>query len=480
MTMSNVIISDLDIDTQIRERNWFYAKYTSDQIDKMFKTRRSLMVSVLKRNFPMFCWEINRRYGRKNADFHDKIIRGLLGKRYSILECFRGSAKTMHSCYKLLWRAWSRSDQFLLYTSGNKPQVRAGLRKINRIIKKVDFLEESVLTAHKMEVEFENASILWGLTYGSGLRGFGSDVGRVNEIIGDDVIPDRPKMVMKDYISIWYEAIEPAVEFLDGEVHCVGTAFTEDDLYARLMADPRYYKLKIPIYRLDGRSVWESRFPTARVRELEAGIDSITFARQYLCECMNPAGHLFKREWLLDHHSRLPKNDAGMMFLFVDLAVSESKTADYCGIVQVYHSDSGKWYVIDSWAVKGIDQVGKTLRRIEPRVDLIMIEAPGAMHIMCKKDPNFQSLPAQKIKYKKSVQGNKIQRIMLLEPWFRGGWVLIDFNKCHDFLKEYLSFPEGKDFHILDAFQMGVDHFSSIYKNTFDLRPIEFEDDYLF
>ena len=474
----SVLVNEFELERQFKMRDKFFEKF-GDEIDSILKHRRQLYISELKRNFPLFCWEINRQYGRVNTKFHDQIIAGLYGKRRSILECFRGSAKTMHVCYKLLWRAWSQNNQFLIYTSGNEPQVKSGMRKMNRMIKRIDFLKEDLLNGRKLEIEFTNGSVIWGLTYGSGLRGFGSDEARVNEIIGDDVIPDKPKMMMSDYISIWMEAIEPAVEFVSGEVHCVGTPFREGDLYDVLMNDKRYYKVKIPIYDSNGRSNWEERFPTQNVKSLEEGIDYITFARQYLCECVNPKGNAFRREWLVDHGSKIP-SDAGVMFLFVDLAVSESKTADYCGIIQVYHSESGKWYIVDSWAVKGIDNVGRVLKEREPHVDMIMIEAPGALHLMCQKDPRISTLSPGKVQYKKSVIGNKIQRIMLLEPWFKNGYVLFDSKKCHDFLKEYLLFPEGKDFHILDAFQMGVDHFSSIFKRHVDIKPIEFEDGYLF
>jgi hypothetical protein len=450
---------------QFYVRDQFYER-TKDYREATRKKRRDLFIDQMKKNYPLFCWEINSIYHRRNTRFHDQIMNAFHNPEFlwAHLECFRGAAKTMYAILDALHTGWTLDNRFMIYSSGNEPQTKSGMNKANRIIDRVPFLKDSVVKQQKMEIEFDTGSTLTGLTYASAQRGFGNDVYRVTDYYGDDIIPDRPKMRISEYTAIWRAAIENAIE-PGGRLFNIGTPRTVNDVHATLRNDTRYYNLKIPIFDKYGQSVWEERYPTKAILQIQLNTDAVSFAREWLVEPMNPMGNKFKKIWLIDHLNRIPKEYYGMMHLFVDMAVSESKHADYVGIIQVYHSVSGKWYIIDSWNPKGINDAGELIVQLEPFVDHIMIEAPGTIHQMCMLDPNFQKLPPQKTDYIKSVKGNKIERILSLEPWFKKGLILYDLHKAHQFQVEYTSFPEGTDFHILDALQMGIKHFSGYYKN---------------
>jgi phage terminase large subunit-like protein len=421
----------------------------------------------LKSSFWLFYYEVNRRYGRINTPLHDALILGLDAHPWSCWQMFRGYAKTMIAAvYRLLWKAWTVDITYGVYLSGNEPQVKDGLRKMARIAKRIEFLRKDLDHVLKFEIEFKNGSVILGKTYGSNIRGMGNEERRPNILVGDDVIPDVPTRTMEQIIDIWRKAVEPAMEPNNCELILIGTPFTPDDIYSVIEQDDRYSFTRQPIVDQDGRSVWPERYSNDMVEKIRRNIDAMTWAQQYLCMPMHPGGIEFKVEWILPWKS-VPADRNRRCYVFCDLAISESKHADYAGISKWYHRD-GNWYLIDAWAIKGMNDVGRKLRQLddEPEVEVIMIEAPGALHIAISKDENFQHLTKKVIK--KSVTGNKVERIGTLEPIFFNGKVFARFHQDGSpanapyFWREYTGYNRRnppKDLHILDGFQMGVEKY---------------------
>ena len=306
---------------------------------------------------------------------------------------------------------------------------------------------------NKKICKFRNGSRIHAFGVTANFRGAVSLVSRPNDVICDDIVPDNPTMSMDWYIDQFHSSIVPLLA-IDGRVFLVGTPFTERDIVYDLRQNKKFVKLESPLL-VNNKSTWESKFRTHRVLEMKKHMKAITWARNYALQPINPEGADWKKHWL-GEFEEYPNDAAGMMYCFVDLAVSEKESADYAGITQVFHLRH-RWYVVDSWAVRGIDAVAKILLKIEDDVSLIYIEAPGSLHIMCKRDPNFQDLET-KILYKVSVKGNKIARLGLLEPYWKLQLILLRKNACLDLRKEFLSYPKGP-LHCLDGLQAGVAKF---------------------
>jgi phage terminase large subunit-like protein len=267
-------------------------------------------------------------------------------------------------------------------------------------------------------------------------------------------------------VDIWRKAVEPAME-PNCQLFLLGTPFTPDDIYVVLESDDRYFFIRIPIWDEDHVPAWVERYPKDMIERIERNIDAMTFAQQYLVLPMHPGGMEFKVAWLMPY-VEVPLNDINRArYVTCDLAVSESKKADYSGISDWYHRHD-KWFLNDAWAPKGIDATGRKLLELDadPDVKIIMIEAPGTLHQMCQKDPNFRNL--RKAVYVTGVWGTKVERVGTLEPWFRNGYVYVKMKSngapanAPFFWREYTAYNRKqppKDLHILDGFQMLIEEY---------------------
>jgi len=422
----------------------------------------------MRTDFGVFCYEQNRKYGRKNVQLHQVFIDAFTMNKWGFLKAFRGSAKTMYTCYYHLFSALKK-NRYQVYCSSNLFQTRDGMEKMRRIILNTPFMLDEIerpvnQNLGRNRIEFQNGSIIQGRTFSSNLRGGGNEEVRITLFTGDDIYPDRLRMSLQDYEGIWCEAIEKAIE-PDEQLFLVGTPIDVNDLFARLERDPVYTaKIKIPAIIRNEKgeelSAWPERFPLEKLKR-DQRRNPIAFARQMLVDPVPPEGIDFKTKWLKYYNHPFRDTADDFHYALVDMAVSAEETADYAGILDVWHRGH-EWYIEGAWGIRGIDAIGRHLLLLDglQLYDLILVEAPGSLHLLCKRDPNFTKLGGR-VQYVTSVQGNKLERIWLLRPWFLGGFVHLREGRCSIFETEYAGFPKAHHLHCLDALQMGIAHLGS-------------------
>ncbi len=431
-------------------------------LPKWQKSKPVLYQKLLKESFYLFDSEISRFLDEKTPEYQYKIIDTLEHKKKCILDMFRRGTKTAKTTRFAIWRAWRKEYEYIFYFTGSGKQEGDPAEKIDSY---VDIFEKN--TGIKLKSKYRNrwtvsqkrfnnqSKIVVTSIFGRFL-GAGTIKRRPTCIIADDVLSEIEwEAEMRRLIPIWTESItflgEESTQFI-----LAGTRRGDNDLLAYLAKDPSYYHLIIPVFKskFEKISIWEDRHPTAELLEQQRH-DPVAFERQMLCNPI-PRDNKFKMEWLqFFKRNEFKIMEGGMLYILCDLAESVSIHADYSGIMVVYHLGD-HWYILKSFAVKGIDATGALLVKLqnEFRPNRIFIEAPGVLHELCMRTPSFKDLKL--VEYITYVKMNKQERIASLEPFLIAKYVHICENENIDFIREYNGFPTIADDHILDCFQMGI------------------------
>jgi predicted phage terminase large subunit-like protein len=142
----------------------------------------------------------------------------------------------------------------------------------------------------------------------------------------------------------------------------------------------------------------------------------------------------------------------------VDLAISEKQTADYTAIATVGYSPSlEKIYVINFW--RGQVSFPEQLKAIKEQASIyrpkaVVIETNVYQKVLATQLQTSTMLP---IMGKVTVK-DKIQRILgNLSPHFESKKLVVR-RDMHDFLSEYLEFPDGSHDDMLDALEFAVSY----------------------
>lgn len=292
----------------------------------------------------------------------------------------------------------------------------------------------------------------------------------------------------------FYSSLEPTLE-PTGEMRVLGTRYHPNDLYQDFIETGDYdvvIQKALNIYNEEEFGTWKARgllpadikpgdefplwdyFGLEDLQKRKSASGSIIFGMQYQNTTDLAKGNIFKMEYLRYYDSYTIRQDGKAevylrneetgekikrvcrVFMGVDLAISQSTSADYFVIAVVGRDEDNNYYVLDYFMdrLSFENQLNKILEYGQvkfPGVERIGVEAVAYQQAMCQQLRRESSLPVVDIKTSK----DKITRAMRLSAKFECGKVLVRQNMA-ELIDCLLLMPEVEHDDIFDAVDFAI------------------------
>jgi hypothetical protein len=317
-------------------------------------------------------------------------------------------------------------------------------------------------------------------------------------IITDDLI-GRAALISESVMSdtaMWHDyLLSLFVKPAEGIERMAGTRWSLSDMYEPILGDPEYECIVIPAIDLDsGKSNFPDLLPLDLLDQIKRK-NFYHFMSQYMNDPRNPEMLDFQKEWL-HYYKLLPsdkgpvcQDDDGGLFYVSDmnllLMVDPAGSGDIEGnlieemrkgksrrannaIALVGAHGSGRYYVLDTWAGRGIGEnpelqvVTKILEMLQKWQGMNInayVESYGAQSSlitifnMVQRDggTNFQLMETPR-----GMRNAKSVRIRGAVGGVAQNQDLFMRKGQHQLLYEYESFPQGELKDILDALAWAI------------------------
>ena len=283
----------------------------------------------------------------------------------------------------------------------------------------------------------------------------------------------------------FYSSLEPTLE-PGGLMKVIGTRYHPSDIYQDFIDLGSYSVCKqqaLNTYTEEEFGSWKQRgllphsiqpgdtfplweyFGMNNLLERKRASGSIIFGMQFQNDTDQAKGNIFKNEYLQYYESFVVRKDGKVdvfvkneetgellrktcrVYMGVDLAISQSASADYFVIAVVGRDDDNNYYVLEYYMDKiSFDkQINKILEYGQvkyPGVERIGIEAVAYQAAMGQHLRRYSNLPVIDIKTHK----DKITRAMQLSAKFENGKVYLKSDMAY-LIDQLLLFPETSDGH---------------------------------
>lgn len=321
--------------------------------------------------------------------------------------------------------------------------------------------------------------------------------GHYDIILADDLIDEKNSRtaIMREQVYDWFtgtlmELLEP-----NSKIIVVGTRKHYDDLYKRIMDNklwnvyvekaiikyPEHYQILAPdeegydLLGLEGDGelqiindckvyvegeyevLWKEKWTIFQLLYNKYDIGSIMFNREKQNDPSGMQGRILNANWIKSYEDEDLPEDM-MMYMGVDLAVSEKTTADYMAIaVCGYSMVEQKIYLLDLW--RGHKTFPEQVGMIEVYANKwaptrITIESNAYQSAMIQYHNAINMLPV----VGSPTTKDKVTRMMALSPHIENGKLL--FNNTipyyDNFLEEYVQFPSAAHDDLLDSIEICV------------------------
>lgn len=282
-------------------------------------------------------------------------------------------------------------------------------------------------------------------------------------LIDDPIsIRNSQTMAQRSKIERWFlETLTPILE-PDGQEIVTGTRWHFDDLYGNILKPEKFTKwrkieLKAEWTDDDGvhHVLFPKRFSAEKLADLRADMGEAYYNSQYLNDPTKLQGQRFKFDWLVFYETP----PATMrIFQGTDLAISKRDGAAFFALVTIGVPMEGDVYLLD-YRYEHLDfpqqcEAIKSGFRVH-RPDMVGIESVAyqeALPQWLRIDPEARRVPIVSL----PSRGDKVARITALAPLFEQGVIRIRKDQ-HEFIDEFLAFPSGGTWDLLDALNMAIE-----------------------
>jgi hypothetical protein len=364
------------------------------------------------------------------------------------------------------------STQAVMQSENLKMELMA-----NKDIRKI-FGSVKTNSANDSDVDMSFSKEMW-VANGETLvlpRGAGQQVRGVNfgskrpDLIVFDDVEDRKAVQSEDQrrdLKEWmFSDVLNSVERgrNDWKIVFIGTLLHEDSLLASLLADPTWHKIEIDLCDDDLNSNWPDFMSTAQVRELyetykvQGLLD--TFAREYRGQPIAKEDAVFKQEYFKDYtesDSEFTKNLSELEnVVIIDPAKTTKVSSDNSAIVgigvnvlipRIYVRDIDAGHMhpeqIYERAFDMADRIGARTIGYEVTSLNEFITYPITTYMM-KRGKFYQLIELK-------ARGKKEDRIAMLNPLYRLGYVYHNKNVCQILEQQLMAFPKSKRDDVSDA-----------------------------
>lgn len=317
-------------------------------------------------------------------------------------------------------------------------------------------------------------------------------------IVADDLVgfenarTDVQRNKLKEwYYSSLYPTLEP-----NGKVRVLGTRYSPLDLYEDFIKSGNYNIVKQQAimqycdnykkYKKAGLvdkdlaegeefSLWEDKFDIETLKKIKSESGSIIFSMQYQNDTELAKGNIFKPQYFKYYESYEIDYDSNKAYVYVvndvagekvkkeveiymgvDLAISESQSADYFCLFVIGLDKDGYLYGIDTVVDKLSfnNQLNTILTYGEVKYPMVMrigVEAVAYQNAMVGELRRVSSLPILAIKTNK----DKVTRATRRSALFENGKMYLH-PSMHSFEEMLLLFPAVEHDDMFDGWELAV------------------------
>lgn len=296
------------------------------------------------------------------ASFHHVLINTLKdrSKYLTTVVAFRGSGKsTIVSLVFLLWSVMGREQKkYILLVCKTQEQARQMLRNVRTQLETNKLLRGDLGPFREEEDEWRNMSLvlsnygarITAVSAGQSIRGLIHGQYRPQLIICDDIedLESVKTREGREKTNEWFRSELVSGGDLETRVIVVGNYLHDDSLTQRLraqaVANPMSCAyIHCPIVDDEGNPTWPGKYPTpADIEAQRQRIgDERAWYREYLLRVLATEDQIIHPEWIQYYDVLPPQGRFHMSATGIDLAISQSDSADYTAMVsaKVFGSD---------------------------------------------------------------------------------------------------------------------------------------------
>ncbi len=428
-----------------------------------------------------------KAFRQDSPEFHEEVFELLeYGGRYVGLMIFRDGAKTTCARAFLSKRIAYATSRTIVVVGKSED---AACKTIDWLRKAIQFNTlwtetygmEAGETFNTSHIIIEHKTMdcriqVIALGIHGSVRGINLDDYRPDLILVDDpcdeentATPEQRKKISDLFFGSLKNTLAPETDMPEAKIILLQTPLQADDLINQVSKDPEWKCVKFSIFDAEGRSRWESRWPTETMLAAKAASIARNQLSLWLREkevtVISPESSWFKEEWL-DYWDVLP--DGGICYIGIDptpppkdLAqiVKNPKLDDAVILAIKFHK--GVIYIMDYFTVKSpqLEELSNEFfvyrRRFSPfkvGVETINYQRALKAHIEKEMHKRLEFTTISAIEDKRPKPARIAQAI--------SDYASHRKIKCHRrmsaFIEQFTTYPQCSHDDILDALSIAI------------------------
>ena len=406
----------------------------------------------------------------------------------AVIVAFRGSAKsTILTMSYPIWAVVGRQQKkFILIASQTQYQARVHLTNIKRELESNELLANDMGPFIEQREEWGSTSLyipkynarITAISTEQSVRGIRHGAHRPDLIIADDV-EDMASVKTREGRNKtfdWYTSeIIPAGDTYTKRI-AVGNLLHEDSLLMRLKERIENHEIdgiyrEWPIVR-SSVSLWPGKYPDkVAINNLRRNVgNKIAWEREYMLRIIPDEDQVIDARWV-QYYDELPEkteaNEYINSFLSVDLAISQSATADYTAIIIIhvfgYKPEDRRYYIDKKFINKKITHLA-TLDTIAVLYEAVNADSKQEPIVLVEQVQYqaavIEQLNDRDIKSKGiKIHNDKRARLQLASSLFEQGMVYFPKDRnVAPIIQQLVGFGVEKHDDLADAVSMGLNY----------------------
>ncbi len=412
----------------------------------------------------------------------------------AVIVAFRGSAKsTILTMSYPIWAVVGRQQKkFVLIASQTQYQARVHLTNIKRELESNQLLANDMGPFIEQREEWGSTSLyipkynarITAISTEQSVRGIRHGAFRPDLIIADDV-EDMASVKTREGRNKtfdWYTSeIIPAGDTYTKRI-AVGNLLHEDSLLMRLKDRIENHEIdgvyrEWPIVR-SNTSLWPGKYPDkAAINNLKRNVgNKIAWEREYMLRIIPDEDQVIDARWV-QYYDELPEkseaNEYINSFLSVDLAISQSATADYTAIVIIhvygFKPENRRYYIDEKFINKKISHLA-TLDTIASLYQAVNIDSKQ-VPIVLVEQVQYQAAVTEQLNDREikskgiKIHSDKRARLQLASSLFEQGMVYFPKDRAiAPIIQQLVGFGVEKHDDLADAVSMGLNYIQTNVK----------------
>lgn len=462
----DVMIKDPRIRTEITRAShyWFFLAYFSDYVKYPF------------------------------ADFHREMFAITEDEAYELaaIMAFRGSGKS--TIFTLSYPIWAilgkQQKKFVLLVAQTQAQARLYLTNLKRELESNELLRDDLGPFDERQEEWSAGSLvipkygarITAISTEQSIRGIRHGSSRPDLIICDDLEDLSSVKTHEGRQKMWQWLMGDVIPSGDRgtRVIVVGNMLHDASLLNRLKEEIEKGERNgicrtYPLIDENGVPTWPGKFRSEQdIATLKRSVDEGSWYREYLLKIVSDLDRVMHPEWI-QYYDDLPTLNPGYshyesdvmhidrVIVGVDVAISESESADYTAFVPIilYSNIDAEWkaYVLPN-IVNERMSFPATIERLKAYEPFLI---KGHRATVCVEDVGYQRALAQQLKTEGidaetfSPHGlSKRERIALTSAAVKNGQILFPRTGAEPLIRQLIGFGQEKHDDIADAFTTAV------------------------